>query len=58
MVSVPLVFEIPTLLKFFKPVRVLSLYSAIIYNIMFIGSIADFFYIIDAEDKTNFEDEG
>ena len=57
-VSLPLMFEIPALLKFIKPLRVLSLTSAIIYNIMFIGSIADFFYIAQAEDKNDFEDEG
>jgi hypothetical protein len=45
LISLPLMFEIPALLKFIKPFRILSLWSAIIYNIMFIGSIADFFYI-------------
>ena len=44
-VSIPLFFEIPFLLKFIRPFRVLSLLSAVVYNIMFIGSIADFFYI-------------
>ena len=58
LVSIPLMFEIPSLLKFIKPFRVLSLFSAIVYNIMFLGSIADFFYIAQAEDKNDFEDEG
>ena len=44
-VSIPLFFEIPFLLKFIRPFRVLSLLSAVVYNITFIGSIADFFYI-------------
>jgi len=51
-------FEIPAVLTFIKPFRILSLFSAIVYNIMFIGSIADFFYIGQAEDKSDFEDEG
>lgn len=58
MVSIPLMFEIPMLLRLIKPFRVLSLFSAIFYNLLFIGSIADFFYIAEAEDKNNFEDEG
>lgn len=45
MVSIPLFFEIPFLLRFIKPFRILSLMSAVIYNIMFLGSVADFFYI-------------
>ena len=58
LVSIPLMFEIPLFLKLIKPFRVLSLISAVIYNILFIGSIADFFYIAQAEDKNDFEDEG
>lgn len=58
LVSFPLMFEIPALLKFIKPLRVLSLLSAIVYNVMFIASIADFFFILEAEDKNDFEDEG
>ena len=58
LVSIPLMFEIPSLLKFIKPFRVLSLLSAIVYNVMFVASVADFFYIGSAEDKNDFEDEG
>ena len=57
-VSIPLMFEIPLILRFMKPFRVLSLLSAIAYNILFLGSVADFFYITKAEDKNDFEDEG
>lgn len=58
LVSLPLMFEIPPLLRFFKPFRVLSLLSSILYNCFFIASIADFFYIAKAEPKEDFEDEG
>lgn len=57
-VSIPLMFEIPLVLRFMKPFRVISFFSAIAYNIMFLGSVADFFYITKAEDKNDFEDEG
>ena len=57
-VSIPLMFEIPLVLRFMKPFRVISFFSAISYNIMFLGSVADFFYITKAEDKNDFEDEG
>lgn len=45
MVSIPLFFEIPFVLRYIKPFRIVSLISAVVYNLMFIGSIADFFYI-------------
>ena len=45
LVSIPLFFEIPFVLRFIKPFRILSLFSAVIYNVLFLSSIADFFYI-------------
>lgn len=58
LISIPLMFEVPFILKYIKPFRILSLWSAIIYNIMFFGSVADFFYLDEVEDKSDFEDKG
>jgi len=51
LVCLPLMFEVPWILKYIKPVRTLSLASAVIYNILFLGSVADFFYTALAEKK-------
>jgi len=45
LVSIPVMFEIPPVMRFIKPFRILSLLSAFIYNYMYVLSIADFFYI-------------
>jgi hypothetical protein len=50
--------EGPWILKYIKPVRPLSLASAVIYNILFLGSVADFFYTALAEKKEDLEDGG
>lgn len=51
LISLPLFFEIPPILKFMKPLRFMSLMGAIIYTIFFLASIADFVYVADIEDK-------
>jgi len=48
-------FEVPWILKYIKPLRTLSLASAMIYNLLFLSSIADFFYIALAEKKEDLE---
>lgn len=53
-----MLFEVPWILKYIKPLRTLSLASAIIYNTLFLGSVADFFYIALAEKKEDLEDGG
>jgi len=58
LVCLPLMFEVPWILKYIKPVRTLSLASAVIYNILFLGSVADFFYTALAEKKEDLEDGG
>lgn len=45
LVTLPLMFEVPFLLRWIKPFRVLSLVSGIAYNILFMGSVFDFFYV-------------
>lgn len=45
LITLPLMFEIPPLLKLLKPFRILSLLTAVVYNILFLGSIFDFFYL-------------
>lgn len=57
-VTVPLMYEIPFVLKWIKPFRILSLISAITYNILFMGSVFDFFYVADVEEKDLLEDQG
>jgi hypothetical protein len=37
LISLPLMFEIPPVLRFIKPFRVLSLLISIIYNFLFIA---------------------
>jgi hypothetical protein len=54
LVSLPLMFEIPILLRWIKPFRVLSLITSVIYNSFFIVSIADFF-IIGEEERNDVE---
>lgn len=57
-ISLPLMFEVPWILKYIKPLRTLSLASAVIYNTLFLGSVADFFYTALAEKKEDLEDGG
>ena len=50
--------EIPFILKWIKTLRLISLFFAVIYNIMFFVSIFYFFYLADAEEKDLLEDQG
>lgn len=56
MVTIPLMFEIPPILRFVKPFRILSLLSAITYNILFVGTVIDFFYFAQVEEKDLLEE--
>lgn len=58
LISLPLMFEIPPLLRLLKPFRLLSLASSIVYNVLFFGSVLDFFYLADVEEKDLLEDQG
>lgn len=51
-------FEVPFVLRWIKPFRVLSLMSAIAYNILFLGSVVDFFVVTDFEDEDTIEEDG
>lgn len=57
-ITLPLMFEVPMVLRVIKPFRVLSLFSAVAYNILFLGSVLDFFYLADVEEKDLLEDQG
>jgi len=58
LVTLPLMFEIPFVLRWIKPFRVVSLMSAIIYNILFMGSVVDFFVVTNFEDEDTIEEDG
>jgi len=51
-------FEIPFILKWIKGFRLISLFAAVIYNLLFLVSIFDFFYLADVEEKDLLEDQG
>lgn len=58
LVSLPLAFEFPPLLRWIKPLRLLSLSGAIVYNVLYLGSVFDFFYLADIEEDDLLEDQG
>lgn len=53
--SIPLMFEAQFLLKYVRPLRVMGLFSAMVYNFLYLGLSSDFFYLFKAEDKRNFD---
>lgn len=58
LISLPLIFEIPPVLRFIKPLRFLSIVWAILYNFFFLTSIFDFLYLTDIEESDLLEDQG
>ena len=44
-VAIPLIFEIPFVLKWVKPFRIWALFSGIAYNMMYLASICDVLFI-------------
>lgn len=55
LVSAPLMFEIPPVLRHIKPIRMLSIISALIYNTLYFIGLADWFFGLYAEEKDDFD---
>lgn len=45
LMAIPLIYEIPYILQFLKPLRFISLFSGIAYNIMYWFNFFDVLYI-------------
>lgn len=59
LLSIPILFEIQTLLKILRPIRILSLLASFLYNFLWLGAISDLFWLYFGEKKTDFdEDQG
>lgn len=47
-----MMFELPTIIRYIKPLRVISVLSALFYNIFFFGSLINWLYEIYFADKS------
>lgn len=54
-VSIPVIWEIPTILKYIKPLRWFSIFSALLYNFLYFASICDFFYLLFEEEEQDLD---
>ena len=54
--AIPMVFEIGSIIRFIKPLRVLNLFFAFLYNLVFVASALDLIFGLYYEDKSDFDD--
>ena len=54
--AIPMAFEIGSVIRYIKPLRVVNMFSALAYNCILIFSMLDLMFGLYWEDKDNFDD--
>ena len=53
---IPILFELQFLLKILRPIRIVAIAAAFLYNFLWLGAISDLFWLYFGEKKSDFDD--